>query len=578
MALSPIGRIKVNVTGARGLSDYQLWVQAGNSGTYQDYLNYLAHIVIANNPGFKGDQGNPGGNVMSTGPFSSLAGQTIPTGVDLIRTSGQGSAWYIAFAGTDALVTAYPLAVTKTANGRYFRLDPRNTRLEAFGADPTGVVSSSPAVLAMCKYLSEPTFYPPWSPYAGGRGAWYIDCGPGTFMIDAAHSLKGFAAHWRGGGVSTGGYAAGAATRFKMTATGSFTLDQGNTGDTYSTQGGDGSIFEGIVFEGSRAGQAPFTANATFTFLNSSCIGSGASGLHILGNSNSFQIIGGDFSYNIGSAFLAEGANANAGRAVGYSAVDNGRYGVEDLSFLGNHWTPNNSRNNALGHIFMDNANSSGSTSFGYEEGGSPPSQIAQNCLAIGGTRGSGYTYNSPFIYGRFGCVGANGVILERKSVSDSSKLLTVNIATSFDAGQIFAASKTDVVGDRNMRYVGNDIVWGNGQGAGDIDHVILGVQTTNTLGRASIAPYGVNIFRRGFSLGSRIWTEGTALPTATDAGAGETVWNIAPALGDPQSWVYASGGWKPSGIVGAMRATGLSSSSTAAQIVAALQAAGLAA
>lgn len=41
---------------------------------------------------YKGDKGDPGGNVMATGPFAALAGLSIPAGTDLIHTSGYTSA------------------------------------------------------------------------------------------------------------------------------------------------------------------------------------------------------------------------------------------------------------------------------------------------------------------------------------------------------------------------------------------------------------------------------------------------------------------------------------------------------
>lgn len=513
-------------------------------------------------------KGSPGGNVMAVGVFSAIQGMTIPVGVDAIRTTGPGASWYIAFNGTDALVLKHPLAITKTANGRYFRLSPEHLTLKAFGADPTGAVSAVPALRALIAYCGEPTFFPPWSPYAGGRAAYRIDCGVGTYKVDEEVSINGFVAHWRGGSSSSGGYAMGAATRFKCTFTGRFRLDRGDTGPLAGqvVSGADGSVFEGIVFEGSRGGYNLFTAHCTFRFEHTSCIGSGYHGLYIQassgatddykGNASSNIIIGGDFSYNLGSGICSEGADANASRAIGFSAVDNSRYGVEDISFLGNHWDPVNLRSNQLGHIYIPNANATGGSMAGYEEGGSPLSHVGQNCLVVGGTRGSGYTYNSPYLYGRFGCVGANGVILERKSALNPSKLLTVSIATSFDAGQVFTTSIAGVPGDRNLRYIGNDLVWGNGQGANDIDHIITGVGTTYKFGRANPASYGVNMFRRGLSLGNRIWTDGLAAPTTGEHARGEIVWNYDPAAGGTLGWVCVQGGtpgvWKTFGNIAA--------------------------
>jgi len=553
-------------------------------------LSFLdEHGVLKGDKGDKGDRGSPGGNMMSVGPFSELSDLFIPEGVDTLRTSGEGGAWYISFNGTDALVAKHPLAITKTANGRYFRLDPENISLQAFGADTRGQVSAVVPLRALIAYCGEPIFFIPWSAYAGGRGAYIIECGMGTYLIDDLVTINGFVARWRGGSSSSGGYAMGASTRFKCTFNGRFRLDRGDTGPLAGqvVSGADGSIFEGIVFEGSRGGYNMFTAHCAFRFENTSCVGAGYHGLYIQassgatddykGNANSNIIIGGDFSYNLGSGICAEGADANATRAIGFSAVDNSRYGVEDISFLGNHWDPVNLRSNELGHIYIPNANASGGSMAGYEEGGSPPSHVGQNCLVVGGTRGSGYTYNSPYIYGRFGCVGGNGIILERKSALDPSKLLTVHIATSYDAGQVFTTAISGVPGDRNLRYIGNDLVWGNGQGANDIDHIITGVGTSYTFGRQTPGSYGVNVFRRGLSLGSRIWTEGSVMPSRTDAGQGEIEWNISPVTGGPAAWIRSGVAWQPVGIIGAVRVQSLNpATATVADLVNALKTAGL--
>lgn len=50
--------------------------------------------------GDQGDKGDPGGNVMAVGLFTALSGLTIPTGTDMIRTSGyaeagKGAAFYV---------------------------------------------------------------------------------------------------------------------------------------------------------------------------------------------------------------------------------------------------------------------------------------------------------------------------------------------------------------------------------------------------------------------------------------------------------------------------------------------------
>jgi len=519
------------------------------------------------------------------GAFSTLSTEKIPTEINRLTTSGPGAAWYIAdTALTDADVAAHPLAITKTANGRFFRLDPMRVSLSAFGADPTGVIPSTSALRALIKYCA--AFSLPGSSYGGGRGCYVINLEAGTYLIDDLVSIKGFTAVWRGGATS-GGYAAGSSTRFKCTANGRFSLDRGDTGDPAYTAGADGSIFEHILFEGSRAGYNLFTAHCRFHFFYTSCVGSGYHGLYIhanatapagdpsRGNANCWSVYGGEFTYNLGSGICASGADANAGQAHAISCIDNERYGVEDLSFLGNNFN-GHFRSNALGSLFNDNLNANVGVPFMYSEAGSPRTKVTQSGLIVGGTHGSGTTYDSPYIYGRFGSVASNGLITERYK-NDYTAFATVTINNNYASNIILDATRSDITGNRTFMFSGKDFSWGNGVGGNDQDHIITGVGTSYTLGRTSPVSYGVNIFRRGFSLGSRLWSETNSIPATTDAAQGEIQWNIDPTPGGPVAWVRSAGAWRPTGIVGATRASGLTSSSSAADIVAALKAAGLA-
>lgn len=114
----------------------------------------VVNLPIRQGPiGLTGPQGNPGGNVMSVGAFSTVSGLTVPSGTNLVQTSGGSRSLLIEDTTlSDASVTAYPLAITKTANGRYFRRDPRDIWVEHFGADPTGVADSTNALRAAYSY------------------------------------------------------------------------------------------------------------------------------------------------------------------------------------------------------------------------------------------------------------------------------------------------------------------------------------------------------------------------------------------------------------------------------------------
>jgi hypothetical protein len=94
-------------------------------------------------------KGDPGGNVMAIGPFLAASGLNIPSGTDLVRTSGYalstpgvGVADYVADAAVDAAyVTAHPRTAFISANGRGFRLSSAQTiTIDMFGATPGGTV------------------------------------------------------------------------------------------------------------------------------------------------------------------------------------------------------------------------------------------------------------------------------------------------------------------------------------------------------------------------------------------------------------------------------------------------------
>lgn len=162
--------VNILVSGARGASDYQLWREAGNSGSYLDYLNYLADIVIANNPGFKGDKGDPGGNVMSIGRFVDGSGISIPGGTDTVRTSGygaagKGSALYVYDAAVDvAYVTAHPRTSFRTTNGRGFRLSTDQTLyVDMLGAPSDGVGDDTMPAREMLATFGTLRFRDGWS-------------------------------------------------------------------------------------------------------------------------------------------------------------------------------------------------------------------------------------------------------------------------------------------------------------------------------------------------------------------------------------------------------------------------------
>jgi hypothetical protein len=91
MAVSPT--VKINVSGARGESFADVMRRTGLQGTLpidsdDKALENFAHEVVEANPGFQGDKGDPGGNVMAVGLFTDVASMVIPNGTGKITTTG----------------------------------------------------------------------------------------------------------------------------------------------------------------------------------------------------------------------------------------------------------------------------------------------------------------------------------------------------------------------------------------------------------------------------------------------------------------------------------------------------------
>lgn len=144
---------KLFVSGARGASVAELARRTGSYGvlptdTDLEVLGKFADAAILQNPGFKGNKGDPGGNVMSIGLFTQASTLNIPIGTDTVQTSGYasagvGSGRYRYDAAVDAaFVTANPRISFISANARGFRLIADTVFFDMVGADPTGATSA----------------------------------------------------------------------------------------------------------------------------------------------------------------------------------------------------------------------------------------------------------------------------------------------------------------------------------------------------------------------------------------------------------------------------------------------------
>jgi hypothetical protein len=90
--------------------------------------------------------------------------------------------------------------------------------------------------------------------------------------------------------------------------------------------------------------------------------------------------------------FFAGRTDANAITFIGCDSRDNGRYGFNDDSFLGNYFFGAMAHNNAAGHWFVrDKGNARTTLVACYAESGSPASQLSPLTKVFGGFHASGY-------------------------------------------------------------------------------------------------------------------------------------------------------------------------------------------
>jgi hypothetical protein len=403
-------------------------------------------------------------------------------------------------------------------------------------AKPSGVTGDGtddlPAFLALRAYMITRAI----NPEAGLRSAPNIYLGHKNYRLSSTFRCKGFSARWIGIGASHGnGWGRG--TTINLDPGVSFVLDRADTPDNVIPFGGDGSVFEDITFVGGTG----FLAHARFHFLRTSCLNSSDDGLSIVANAlaaepfkgeaNCFTIQGGVFTNNAGSGIRCAddgggSADANAGWAHGIDVVGNGRWGIEDSSFLGNTWQ-GHARDNILGPYTSTDVNAHANFEGMYSEGGQPRAQVSQHSLILNGTQGAGVTYNSPWIQGYFGTVGVNGLTSVRSS-ADYTVQTTVEVGTDVDQGIIISAQRAPHNNIVSWRFRGEDAVWGLNYGDSDISHVWTGTGTTRTFGRS--APVGnMHAFPKGLSIGSNdapIWDVADGPPVTSGCAPGERRYN----------------------------------------------------
>lgn len=355
----------------------------------------LAWIDRAVLKGDKGDQGNPGvnGGVGSLSGFAALfaagGGMVVAAGVKMVRFAG-GSVAGRAFdtvydpVVNAAFVAAHPGWSFLDADGRGHRLSEPYADLAWFGAVADNATDCYPAIVKALDYLN-------WAGLAKL-------CINGHYYCSRDVQLKQY--------VIIEGQSSGQQTPIQLSkirwraSTAGFVFNRYNTidGITFGDAGrADGSTIRGMVLQGG-GGPANMFHSATWercriTMQDCFCYGwagygrmtraTGGVGGNLEGNANGWVGRTNAFVGNASGGHLVFGTDVNAGGSTHTDASQNGGFGIEDQSYLGNPHHFIHMEFNTLGPWRATSENAHHEF-FGYTEPGQPPAQSAVGTVSGG--------------------------------------------------------------------------------------------------------------------------------------------------------------------------------------------------
>lgn len=249
---------------------------------------------------------------------------------------------------------------------------------------------------------------------------------------------------------------------------------------------------------------------------------------------------------NGGNGVHAIGADANAGIAIGVSAMGNGGWGFLDESFLGNTYVACHTENNRKGGYSVTNRNARSIFIGSYTESGQPENHIESPSMVIGGlfgpVQGSGFIA----VDGR---LSPNWTVRNQK---DSNVTTSLGFAGDVPRG-VLSFSASDGSLPYRLEYQRSekgwwDLVYGE---LGNGDAVSF---STN---KADVGP-GQLRFPNGFFIGrgasAHKFTAALAPPQSGEHSAGEIVFSADPDKSGYLGWVSVQGGspgwWVPFGML----------------------------
>lgn len=244
----------------------------------------------------------------------------------------------------------------------------------------------------------------------------------------------------------------------------------------------------------------------------------------------------------VGSGVYTRGGDANAITFSHNNYFQNFTWGVADYAFLGNTHDGEHTNNNGIGAYISPNINTGYSVWTGcYSENNQAQSYFRSPAVVVGGDHGAPIKGDAVVV----GITNQNFVFSTR--LPDNSEVGRVAWGIK-DASKMYAQFTLPGTNDLSWMwdYVTTQNGWDNtfslfnyahGTGAGAL---ITASDTTWANGRtATAANTGKFIFPQGWYRNSGAWvTEGTAAPDAGEWKQGDTLWNTAPAVGQPLGWV----------------------------------------
>lgn len=275
-------------------------------------------------------------------------------------------------------------------------------------------------------------------------------------------------------------------------------------------------------------------------------------GIHIVAaqpegtNANSWAI---DFcrsERNGRHGLFLDGADANAGVAVGLDVSDNGGWGVFDSSFLGNTYVACHASANVLGAYKTDNPNQRSVFVGCYSESGYPGSEVTWPSAVFGGMHGAGVVGGSGQLDGEQRAGLLKGPVGARVTIGNMGS----NELSSFKPPGGW--------GETRERYFGKD------------DPYTSDVLARNFAGLSALQGWGFSLERGVFRLGvtrgmmpTQLFTtpgmgllnEGHRIAHAPSLDAlaahalpvtflvGDVVLNSAPVAGAPAGWICSAQG-----------------------------------